>query len=191
MGVDQRFKSDCEMRTLTDDETKAVFEKLAKFIGTNIKFLIDREDEPHVFRLIKSRVFYMSETQMKLASNFGADTIISVGICVGKFTKTGKFRLGVSAIELIAKFAKAKVWVKHGGEQSFVYGNHIVKAHIGRMTENVGQYEGVVVMTMDDIPLGFGITAKASFDIPNLEPTGLAILNQADAGEYLRTEDAD
>ena len=55
------------MRPLTDEETKILFEKLAKFIGANIKFLIDRKDEPHVFRIIRDRVYYMSEMMMKIS----------------------------------------------------------------------------------------------------------------------------
>ncbi len=57
------------MRPLTEDETKMVFEKLYKFIGKNIKQLIDRPDEPHCFRLHKNRVFYVREALMKKATN--------------------------------------------------------------------------------------------------------------------------
>lgn len=57
------------MRPLTEDETKMVFEKLYKFIGKNIKNLIDRPDEPHCFRLQKNRVFYVRESLMKRATN--------------------------------------------------------------------------------------------------------------------------
>ena len=64
------------MRPLTDEETKIFFLKLAEFIGPNIKYLIDRSDEPHVFRLIKDRVYYMSETLMKLSTNVGRDELI-------------------------------------------------------------------------------------------------------------------
>jgi 60S ribosome subunit biogenesis protein NIP7 len=49
------------MRPLTDEETKKFFMKLSEYIGANIKFLLDRSDEPYVFRLIKDRVYYMSE----------------------------------------------------------------------------------------------------------------------------------
>ena len=50
------------MRILTEDETRAFFEKLGLYIGPNIKFLIDRSDETYVFRLLKDRVYYMSES---------------------------------------------------------------------------------------------------------------------------------
>ena len=48
------------MRPLTDEETKVFFTKLIEYIGENIRFLIDRQDEPYVFRLIRDRVYYMS-----------------------------------------------------------------------------------------------------------------------------------
>lgn len=64
------------MRPLTDEETKVFFTKLAKYIGQNIKFLIERSDEPYVFRLIKNRVYYMSEKLMLMATNIGRDELI-------------------------------------------------------------------------------------------------------------------
>ena len=47
------------MRPLTDDEMRTLFEKLQIFLGADIKSLIDRIDEPHTFRLIDTRVFYL------------------------------------------------------------------------------------------------------------------------------------
>lgn len=46
-----------------------------------------------------------------------------------------------------------KVWVKPGAEQSFLYGNHVLKSGLGRITENTAQYQGVVVYSMADVPL--------------------------------------
>lgn len=46
-----------------------------------------------------------------------------------------------------------KVWVKPGSEQSFLYGNHVLKSGLGRITENTAQYQGVVVYSMADVPL--------------------------------------
>ncbi len=44
------------MRALTEEEMKTFFEKLANFIGPSIKDMLDRSDQPHVFRLHKDRV---------------------------------------------------------------------------------------------------------------------------------------
>lgn len=64
------------MRPLTEDETKIFFGKLGEYIGANIKFLIDREDEPHVFRMIKNRVYYISESIAKWATNVGKEELL-------------------------------------------------------------------------------------------------------------------
>ena len=55
------------MRVLTDEETKGFFDKLAKFLGSNIKFLVDREDGDYVFRLHKEKVYYMNCEVLKMA----------------------------------------------------------------------------------------------------------------------------
>lgn len=49
------------------------------------------------------------------------------GVCIGKFTKGRKFRLQVTALDLISKYSRYKIWLKPGGEQAFVYGNHVIK----------------------------------------------------------------
>ena len=53
------------MRPLTEEETKIFFEKLSKYIGENIKLLLDRADGAYCFRLHKDRVYYVSEKIMK------------------------------------------------------------------------------------------------------------------------------
>lgn len=34
-----------------------------------------------------------------------------------------------------------------------MYGHHVMKSGLGRITENTSQYEGVVVYSMNDLPL--------------------------------------
>lgn len=104
------------MRPLTEDETKTFFGKLAKFLGTNIKFLIEREDGEYVFRLHKDRVYYLNTEVLKLAQHIGKDELIGAGACFGKFTKTKKFKLHITCLDYMAKYAKYKVWVKPTGE---------------------------------------------------------------------------
>ena len=71
----------------------------------------------------------------------------------------------------------------------FLYGGHVVKAHVGRFTEDTPEHQGVVVLSMDDKPLGFGVTARSTPDARRLDPTGIVCFRQADCGEYLRDED--
>ena len=54
---------------LPAQETRMVFEKLYKFVGKNIKSLVDRQDEPYTFRLQKNRIYYVKESLMKKSTN--------------------------------------------------------------------------------------------------------------------------
>ena len=143
---------------------------------------MDRADEPYVFRLIKDKVYYMSERIAKLCSNIGKDEFVEAGTNFGKFTKGGKFRLNVTCLDYIAKYAKNRIWVKSNGEMPFVYGNHVLKTHIGKMSEDIPQYAGVVVFNMNDVAIGFGVAARGTLQTKDLEPTAVVIFNQADVG---------
>ncbi|CAK8989508.1 60S ribosome subunit biogenesis protein NIP7 homolog [Durusdinium trenchii] len=176
------------MRPLTDEETKVVFEKLTKFMGQDVARLIDRKDERHVFRLHKNRVYYLSETQLFSSSSFARDKLLALGTLFGKFTKSGKFHLTVHCLDFLAQYAKYKVWVKANSEMSFLYGHHVTKAGLGRITEGTPQYGGVVVYSMSDVPLGFGLAAQSTAMCASLEPTAIVVLHQGDVGEYLRSE---
>jgi 60S ribosome subunit biogenesis protein NIP7 len=175
------------MRPLTEDETKTLFLKLSEYIGKNIEKMINRTDERHCFRLAKGdRCYYISEGLMKASTVISRDSLLAVGTCIGKFTKTGKFRLHVTALEYLAKYAKYKVWVKQSAEMGFLYGNHVTKQGLARMTESTPQYAGVVVFSMGDIPLGFGVAAQSTDHCQQLESNGNVVLHQADIGDYLR-----
>jgi len=178
------------MRPLTEEETRTFFEKLANYIGRNIKFLIDRNDEEHCFRLHKEKVYYLSVKLLKAADVFSRDELISVGTCFGKFTKTRKFRLHITCLEYLAAYAKFKIWIKPSGVMPFLYGNNVLKAHLGRITENTPKYQGVVFFSMSDMPLGFGRTAQSTTECRKLDPTSVVAFHQADVGEYLREEDS-
>ena len=94
------------MRPLTEEETKTLFLKLSEYIGKNVERMINRSDERHCFRLMKDRCYYISETQMKAANNVSRDNLLHVGTCIGKFTKSGKFRLHITALEYLSQYAK-------------------------------------------------------------------------------------
>lgn len=46
-----------------------------------------------------------------------------------------------------------KIWLKPSAEQSYLYGNHILKSGLAKITENTSRYQGVVVLSTNDIPL--------------------------------------
>mmetsp|Transcript_26827 Transcript_26827/g.44716 ORF Transcript_26827/g.44716 Transcript_26827/m.44716 type:complete len:182 (+) Transcript_26827:123-668(+) len=174
------------MRPLTEDETRTLFVKLSEYIGKSVERMINRGDERHCFRLIKDRVYYISEALMKAANSVKREDLLAVGVCLGKFSKSGKFRLHITALEYLSQYAKYKVWVKPSSEMSFLYGNHVTKSGLARMTENTPQYSGVVVYSMSDIPLGFGVAAQSTEHCQTLDPSGNVVLHQSDIGEYLR-----
>ena len=130
------------MRPLTAEETKAVFEsephqtqsaditELSNYIGKNLVHLIDRdEDDAYCFRLHKDRfaklphmksiaevdrVHYLPLPMLHLATSIARPNLISLGTCFGKFSKTGKFKLGVTSLDWLAKYAKHKVSIPVG-----------------------------------------------------------------------------
>lgn len=77
--------------------------------GRNLIQLIDRKDEPYCFRLHRDRVFYVSESSMRLGISVARPNLVSLGTCFGKFTKSGKFMLHISALDYLAQYAKYKV----------------------------------------------------------------------------------
>lgn len=177
------------MRPLTEDEMRKFFEKLSKYIGENIKLLIDRPDGTYCFRLQKERLYYVSEKTLKLATSAARENLVSVGTCFGKFTKAHGFRLHITALDYLAPYAKYKVWLKPNAEQQFLYGNHVMKSGLGRITEGTQKYQGVVVYSMSDLPLGFGVAAKSTQECRTVDPMTVVCFHQADIGEYIRSED--
>ncbi|CAG8521453.1 9568_t:CDS:2 [Acaulospora colombiana] len=155
------------MRPLTEDESKLVFTKLANYIGKNLVHLIDREDEVYCFRLHKDRVYYVSEKAMRLAASVARPNLVSLGTCFGKFSKSGKFKLHITSLDYLAQYAKYKVFVPFD------------EAHLGRITEDTPEHQGVVVFSMNDTPLGFGVTARSTLDTRKLDPTAIIVFHQA------------
>nr|XP_055164960.1 60S ribosome subunit biogenesis protein NIP7 homolog [Nyctereutes procyonoides] len=135
---------------------------MAKYVGENLQRLVDRPDGTSCFRLHNDRVYYVSEKILKLAASISGDKPVSLGTCFRKFTKSHRFRLHITALDYLAPYAKYRVWIKPGAEQSFLYGNHVLKSGLGPITENTCQYQGVVVYSMADVPLGFGVAAKST-----------------------------
>jgi 60S ribosome subunit biogenesis protein NIP7 len=90
---------------------------------------------------------------------------------------------------LILPCSDLQIWVKPGAEMQFLYGNNILKSGLGRITESTPGYTGVVIYSMADIPLGFGLTAKSTNECRTMDPSGVVCFHQADVGEWLRSQD--
>lgn len=152
-----------KMRPLTETETQTLFTKLANYTGRSLTHLItpptstststSSSSSRNVFRLHHSRVYYLPLTIANLATSIARTNLLSLGTCLGKFTKTGKFRLHITALDIIAPHARYKVWIKQNGEMPFLYGGNVLKAHVGRWSEDCPEHQGVVVYSMNDTPL--------------------------------------
>lgn len=144
------------MRPLTEPETQTLFNKLANYTGRSLTNLIldnDASQDRHVFRLHNSRVYYVRLSIANLATSVARTHLLTLGTCLGKFTKTGKFRLHITALDVIAQHARFKLWIKPNGEMPFLYGGNILKAHVARWSEDCPEHQGVVVFSADDKPL--------------------------------------
>jgi 60S ribosome subunit biogenesis protein NIP7 len=138
--------------------------------------------------LVKDRVYYVSEALVRQGASVERKRMLSLGTCMGKFTHTGKFRLHITALPLVAPFAPYKVHLKESSELGFMYKNHVYKSGLASMTENTPQYQGVVVYSSQDQPIGFGVAAKSTAEASRLPGTEIVVFHQADIGEYLRDE---
>lgn len=45
------------------------------------------------------------------------------------------------------------MWVKSNGEMPYLYGNHVLKAHVGKISEDTPEHQGVVIYAMNDAAL--------------------------------------
>jgi 60S ribosome subunit biogenesis protein NIP7 len=80
-----------------------------------------------------------------------------------------------------------QIWVKPAAEMQFLYGNNILKSGLGRITENTPAYTGVVIYSMNDVPLGFGVTGKSTDECRTADPSAIVAFHQADVGKYHET----
>ncbi len=88
----------------------------------------------------------------------------------------GKLGFGTEELTHVRHF---QVWIKPNGEMPFLYGNHVLKAHLGRITEDTPEHQGVVVFNMSDTPLGFGVTARSTEGTRKVDPSGIVVFHQA------------
>jgi hypothetical protein len=52
---------------------------------------------------------------LHLATSVARPNLVSLGTCFGKFSKTGKFKLGITSLDWLAKYAKYKVSPQRAG----------------------------------------------------------------------------
>lgn len=176
------------MRALTPDEMEQLLTKLSKYIGANTKHLLERKDEPWVFRLHARRIWYMPQRLLAAASTIARPNLLSIGVLIAKVTHHDHMRVQITALDILAQYSPFKLWVKPHQEQAFLYGGHISRSGLGRITEETPQYQGVAVYSMSDIPLGFGVTSQSTLQCRRAEMNSTVLFHESDLGEYLRNE---
>jgi 60S ribosome subunit biogenesis protein NIP7 len=51
------------------------------------------------------------ENIMRKATNVARENLVSLGTCFGKMTKSGKFRMHITALDFLAPYAKVSVQI--------------------------------------------------------------------------------
>ena len=72
--------------------------------------------------------------------------------------------------------------MKPQSEMSFLYGNNVAKSGLGRMTEGIPQYAGVVVYSMTDVPLGACVLTFLTFGRLDVNMYEHSVVGWMDAG---------
>ena len=68
--------------------------------------VIDSHTQLSFYHSPKDRVYYISESVMKATTSINKDNLLASGTCLGKFTKSGKFRLHITALDYLAQYSK-------------------------------------------------------------------------------------
>lgn len=172
------------MRILKEEEERKVIDRLQYYVGDNMAELLST----YKLRLNNQRVFLVTDELLKASSQLGRDQIISCGIILGKITKGENFRVTITALQTLHKYANHKVWIKTSAEMNFLYGNNALRSHIHKISESIPQNAGVFVYNVHDVPLGFGVMAVNQTSYAKARGGVQVVLTQADTGEYIRNE---
>ncbi|ELA42734.1 uncharacterized protein VICG_00049 [Vittaforma corneae ATCC 50505] len=172
------------MRILKPEEEKKVMDKLQYYVGDNVKDLLSEYN----LRLNNQRIFLVTDEILKACSQLGRDQIVSCGVILGKITKNENFRVAITALHILHRYANHKVWIKSSAEMNFLYGNNALKSHVHKVSENIPLNAGVFVYNSRDLPLGFGVMAVNPTSYSRANGGDPIVLTQADNGEYIRHE---
>lgn len=158
--------------------------RLHYYIGDNTEELLSQ----YKLMMNNQRVFLVTDELLKACSQLGRDQIVSCGIILGKITKGENFRVSITALHTLHKYANHRVWIKSSAEMNYLYGNNALKSHIHKVSENIPMNAGVFVYTVHDVPLGFGAMAVSPTSYAKAKGGARVVLVQTDNGEYIRNE---
>jgi len=171
------------MRRATQEECKQIVLKLHKFVGPKCEELIAGDK---CLRVFKNRVFLSDFKKSDQAAIIGKTKLVSYGKKLGKLSKTGRFRLSITALPILAPLAATKCILRPKCEQPFLYGSNILVRQIQNIPHELKQNQGVIVYSSTGLPVGLGVVTSNGLST-NLDAIG--VYRYCDIGEYLRGEE--
>mmetsp|Transcript_4128 Transcript_4128/g.9851 ORF Transcript_4128/g.9851 Transcript_4128/m.9851 type:complete len:179 (+) Transcript_4128:1361-1897(+) len=176
------------MRVLLKEEIRLFLTKLVKYQGDEIvEFLRDNKYSNCTYRLQRGRIFYSSYPIIAKAGNFLKNKIGSIGVCIGRFSKTGKFFILIPGEVLMEKILKKKiVSLTLKGEKTFLYGSNLSKDMIHEISNNLKKGDGIVLKGMNGLIVGLGELLKSIIFVKVSRQKEMLIINHADIGSYIR-----
>lgn len=177
------------MRELKIEEARIILGKIIKFQGQALTtFLKTNYFSFLVFKLQKKRLFFSSFSLFSRALNFSKKRVGSLGFCIGRFTRSKKFRFLIPFLNLLQKNKILLVGILHEkGEKLVLYGNHVNIKNIAKLSKNILKNDGLLFMNRNRIPLGFGEILKSGFLLAKCDQKIQVLVNQGDTGLYIRT----
>lgn len=172
------------MRKLTQEEIKKVNLKLTGIIGSNTQVIFDK----YTPYLHNKNIFLLTENEFKILSNIPQKNIILAGKHIGKFTRSDRFFVKISSLNILEQYASKKVWVKWSAEMNVLYGNNVSKSHVLKTSEDIGKNEVVFLYNPKDTLLGYGVTTRDGISFEKADHHSSYIIRQCDMGEFLRNE---
>ncbi|KAM0676813.1 ribosome biosynthesis protein nip7 [Binucleata daphniae] len=140
------------------------------------------------FYFHNQKVLIVKPELVKHTSSISRKDLVSCGSIIGKFTKTKKFHLIITAV-CLSQYALHKVWIKNSAEMNYLYGNDALKSHILKMSDECKVNKYCFVYNQSDFCLGFGVLSKGKDDLETCDGNTVVVKRMTDCGEYLREQD--
>jgi len=109
-------------------------------------------------------------------------------MCIGRFTRSKKFRFVIPFMNLLLKNKKIlSAIISSTGEKAFIHGKHLEKICMLKISKNLIKNDCILLLNKNNIPLGFGEFLKSASTISKCDKKDTIIINLGDTGLYIRT----
>lgn len=176
------------MRVLLKEELRLILIKLVKYQGEEfLDFFKNNLLFKYSFRLQRGRIFYSSIINISKAGNFLKKKIATLGTCIGRLTKSGKFFILIPFQIFTENLDKRKfVSLTNKGEAAFTYGSNVTRYMIHEVSNSLKKGDGVVLKGLHGVVLGLGELMKSEAFMKVSNEREVVIINHADIGSYIR-----